>query len=133
MNVLIVEDSLPYQTLLRLVVNAIEDATINDVVGSVREAVNAIRRQVPDVILLDIQLEDGNGMEVLDAMREHGIQAHVAVVSMLDEDMYRRTYLAAGAEAYFSKRASHDSLKAWLRRLQSQTPHAASLVHKGSP
>lgn len=88
-----------------------------------------------DLVVSDMQLPDGSGLDVVQAVRTHPMHAHVPILilsSQLDPERVNRAY-ALGANAYISKgmrgrsvtemlRALHDH---WLKDAQLPTPRRA--------
>jgi len=78
--------------------------------GSVSEALAAIRELDPDVILVDISLEDSNGLELIKLIDDLGLQIPMLVLSMHDESLYAEHALRAGASGYVMKQAASNTL-----------------------
>ena len=78
--------------------------------GSVSEALPAIRELDPDVILVDISLEDSNGLELIKMIDDLGLQIPMLVLSMHDESLYAEHALRAGASGYVMKQAAANTL-----------------------
>lgn len=78
--------------------------------GSVSGALPAIQRQAPDVILVDISLEDSNGLELIRRIDDLGLQIPMLVLSMHDESLYAEHALRAGASGYVMKQAASSTL-----------------------
>ena len=78
--------------------------------GSVSEALPAIRELDPDVILVDISLEDSNGLELIKMIDDLGLQIPMLVLSMHDESLYAEHALRAGASGYVMKQAASNTL-----------------------
>jgi two-component system response regulator NreC len=82
-----------------------------DVVGEasgVKEALERARLLRPDVVVLDIALGDGSGLDVIADLREGG--ARVVILSMQDEPSYARKAFELGAQGYVVKDAADDEL-----------------------
>jgi DNA-binding NarL/FixJ family response regulator len=77
----------------------------------------AIRELDPDVVVIEISLKQGDGIELLRDVRAHHPQLAVLVLSMHDEAIYAERMLAAGANGYITKRAPSDQFLASLRRV----------------
>jgi signal transduction histidine kinase/CheY-like chemotaxis protein len=79
------------------------------------ESVEAVLRERPDVILLDIMLPGDSGWVVLVRLKEHHGTRHipVAVISIVDEPGRSR---ALGAVAHFTKPVTRAQLAAFLQR-----------------
>ena len=78
--------------------------------GCVSVALEAIKKIGPDVILVDISLEDSNGMELIKAIDDLGLQIPMLVLSMHDESLYAEHALRAGASGYVMKQAASSTL-----------------------
>lgn len=78
--------------------------------GSVSEALEALKTLGPDVILVDISLEDSNGLELIKLVDDLGMQIPMLVLSMHDEALYAEHALRAGASGYVMKQAASNTL-----------------------
>ena len=78
--------------------------------GNVSDAFRAIRKIDPDVILVDISLEDSNGLELIRQIDDLGLQIPTLVLSMHDESLYAEHALRAGASGYVMKQAAATTL-----------------------
>lgn len=78
--------------------------------GNVSDALSAIRELDPDVILVDISLEDSNGLELIKLIDDLGLQIPMLVLSMHDESLYAEHALRAGASGYVMKQAASNTL-----------------------
>ncbi|MGY3264730.1 putative bifunctional diguanylate cyclase/phosphodiesterase [Lysobacter sp. HA35] len=116
MRVVIVEDSdLVYAALLEV----LADCVSVDVVGravSQTDAIAMILSQAPDVVLLDLSLSPGSGLEVLRTIRDAGSTSRVFVVSNQSEDAMRIRCLQEGADAFFDKCSDLNLLVQHLER-----------------
>jgi DNA-binding response OmpR family regulator len=94
-RILIVEDSTLVTDAFRILF--IETGYDVDVASTVAEAIERGTANTADIMLLDLSLPDGNGLEVLEALRERGAPPR-ATLAMTghDDAKTRRTCLAAG-------------------------------------
>jgi DNA-binding NarL/FixJ family response regulator len=79
---------------------------------SVDECVYAILRTWPDVVVLDVALQDGTGLQVLHRVETVGVKVRFVVYTNRTERQYRERYLAAGATAFLDKSAGFEQLRA---------------------
>jgi DNA-binding NarL/FixJ family response regulator len=79
------------------------------------EALRAIRRTKPDLVLLDISLKGSDGIELLKELRAGGDDTHVLVLSMHDETLYADRSLRAGARGYIMKHEAPQVLLTAIR------------------
>lgn len=72
--------------------------------GSTAEAVALVSQQQPDVVLLDISLRDGSGLELIRELKSCSPSSRIIVVSMYDDANHVQRALREGADGYVSKR-----------------------------
>ena len=77
----------------------------------------------PDLLVLDLNLPDGNGWTLLARLREAGALPHTLVLSVCDEELYALRLLRAGARGYLMKNEPTEHIAAALRDI-----HAGNLV-----
>ena len=94
-RVLVVEDSVLISSALRILLES-NDYEVT-VAGTAEEALDAASTNLPDVMLLDLTLPDGDGLSVLTdlAARGDGIPVTLAMTGH-DDDITRQRSLAAG-------------------------------------
>ena len=78
--------------------------------GGVTEALPAIQKLGPDVLLVDISLGESNGLELIQTIDDLGLQIPMLVLSMHDESLYAEHALRAGASGYVMKQAASSTL-----------------------
>lgn len=76
------------------------------------EAVAVVREHRPDVVLMDIEMPGGDG---IDAIREIGTKSRAIVVSMHANEEQKERAKAAGARGFFSKAVPLQTLAAAIR------------------
>lgn len=97
------------QGLIKLIEQE-KDLEVCGEAGSVAEALGGIQEKSPDVILVDISLEDSNGLELIKTIDDLGLQIPTLVLSMHDESLYAEHALRAGASGYVMKQAASSTL-----------------------
>lgn len=78
--------------------------------GSAAEALPAIARAQPDVVIVDISLPGRDGIELIKDIKSHQRDALIMVYSMHDESLYAERALRAGATGYVMKNDSTENL-----------------------
>jgi DNA-binding NarL/FixJ family response regulator len=73
-------------------------------------SIDGILSAHPDVVVLDVQLEGGTGLEVLRAVREADPQIAFVVFSNNSAPAYRKRYIGAGATQFLDKSTEFDQL-----------------------
>jgi DNA-binding NarL/FixJ family response regulator len=93
-----------------------------EVVASVsraREAVDLIRSQDVDVVLMDLRLPDMDGLTATRLIKQAAPKTAVLVVTAYGEQSYREQALRAGADGYVLKETPRDALLQAIRRAAS--------------
>jgi DNA-binding NarL/FixJ family response regulator len=118
-RVLIVDDHPIVRQGLRRMIETEADLVVCGEVQTEREARAAIRALVPDVVIVDISLAQGDGLELVRDVHAQRPDLPMLVLSMHDELIYGERLLAAGASGYIMKQAASDQLLVALRRVLS--------------
>ncbi|NOI68291.1 response regulator transcription factor [Vibrio sp. 99-8-1] len=87
-----------------------DNLTIIRCVGTGSEALTATRDLAPDVLLLDINMPDLNGIEVLEQLQKEQSTVAVIMLSMHDTKEYVVRSIKAGAKGYVLKDVGSDDL-----------------------
>lgn len=91
--------------------------------GSVAEAMQLLRDKVPAFAVLDMRLEDGNGLKIVEAVREKRENARIVMVTGYGAIATAVAAVKAGAVDYLSKPADADDVvKALLATGDSPEP-----------
>jgi two-component system response regulator NreC len=105
-RVLIVDDHAVVRSGLRRVLEAESDLEVVGEAGDLRTAVFETRAQKPDVVLMDLVMPGGSGIEATVAVLKEAPEATVLVLSMQDDPRYVREAFEAGASGYVLKEAA---------------------------
>jgi DNA-binding NarL/FixJ family response regulator len=116
-RVLIVDDHPIVRQGLRRIMENEDDLVVCGEAESVREARTAIKELSPDVMIVDISLKQGDGIELVRDVRAHHPQLPILVLSMHDETIYAERMLSAGANGYIMKLAASEQFLVALRRV----------------
>ncbi len=109
---LIVEDEMPVRKFLRVALNAEGHRVIES--ASATEAVQLVASHNPEIVLLDLGLPDGDGIEVTKKLREWS-SVPIIVLSARGGEGDKVAALDAGADDYLTKPFSVQELKARMR------------------
>jgi DNA-binding NarL/FixJ family response regulator len=89
--------------------------------GTAPQAVFLVEQRVPDLVIVDIFLENSSGLDLVKYLRQHHRDVAVLVVSMHDEMVYAERALKAGARGYVMKQeASRTILDAMRKALRGE-------------
>jgi DNA-binding NarL/FixJ family response regulator len=95
-----------------------------------QQCVNLAKELQPDVILLDIRMPEGDGLEILEQLREEAPDARVIILSTYDNPTYIARAVTLGASDYLLKGISRDELIAAIRAIHAGDTSRRSNVLK---
>jgi DNA-binding NarL/FixJ family response regulator len=114
-RVLIVDD----QTLIRdglvTICERLADVDVVATAGNGEEALDAVARSAPDVVLMDLRMPKMDGIEATRIIRERHPTTNVVVLTTYSDDDSITAALAAGALGYLTKDAGRDDIDRALR------------------
>lgn len=109
-QLMIVDDHPLYRQGIRGVFERAEDVRVVAEVGTAAEAVARCRAAPPDVLILDVNLPDRNGVEVARELREVAPETGILVLSAHDDEPYVLALAEAGARGYLLKTATDEEI-----------------------
>lgn len=110
MNIFLVEDSQSIRRLLVRRLEALRGARIVGEANGQEQALALIPWLQPDMVLLDLSLASGSGLQVLARLRRGGFQGRVMVLTAQALDAYRQACEDAGADGFYDKASGLDTL-----------------------
>jgi len=110
-HVFIVEDSTAIRERLAALLRDIEGVSIVGEADSIRAAVEGILRTRPESVVLDIQLLDGSGVEVLREVCPRAPEVVFVVLTNHAHAQYRRICMEAGASHFLDKSTEFGKIK----------------------
>lgn len=130
-RVLVVDDEPQIRRYLRVSLSA-ENLDVVEAANAA-EGLASVRRDKPDVVILDLGLPDGDGLELIPLIRALSA-APIIVLSVRDDEAVKVRALDAGADDYLSKPFGTAELLARIRaalRHQLQAAGAQPVVETG--
>jgi DNA-binding NarL/FixJ family response regulator len=115
--VLIVDDHPLLRDGLGKVLNQQVDFRVCGEAGDARGALAAIPKCRPDVVIVDLTMEDGNGLDLIKDIRAQHAALPVLVLSMHHENLYAERAIRAGAQGYVMKREPVGTVVDSLRKV----------------
>lgn len=109
-TVVVVEDHTLLRQSLTKTVGALEGFEVVGEVGRGDEAATAIARTKPDVVLLDISIPGGTGLDVARNLKKVEPSPRLLFLTMRDDDASISCAIGLGADGYVLKTASTDEL-----------------------
>lgn len=122
-TLIIVEDDADVCQRLSQLINGHEDFELLDCSGSMTEGLAALQLHKPDILLTDLGLPDGSGVEIIKAIEKLHLDSQAMVISGFQDEHIVFQALAAGAKSYILK---HD-------QSQKITDAILSMMNGGAP
>jgi DNA-binding NarL/FixJ family response regulator len=116
-RVLIVDDHAVVRAGLRLLLDGEDDIEVVGEAGTAREAVLEARSAKPDLVLMDVTMPDGSGLDVVPTLLHEHDNVRVLVLSMEDDPRYVREAFSVGASGYVLKEAADSDVVAAIREV----------------
>ncbi len=85
--------------------------------ADVAEAIQEVERTQPDLVLVDLALKSGHGLELLEKLKARNPQIKTLVSSMQDETLFAERVLQAGAMGYITKQEPPEMLVRAVRQV----------------
>jgi DNA-binding NarL/FixJ family response regulator len=126
MTVLIADDSQVVVERLRATLSELRGIELAGHAGTVPEALHAVRSLRPDVVILDLQMPGGRGMDVLKTIRREQPGSTVIVLTNHSHLQYRKRCLENGARSFLDKSTEFQKVAAVLRELAGCETQEAS-------
>jgi DNA-binding NarL/FixJ family response regulator len=99
------------------VVSRFQEIRVVDEVSDAPQAVESIARHKPDIVILDIQMPGGSGIEVLKTIKKNKPSPIVIMFTNYPYPQYRAKCMEAGADFFFDKSLEFDALTETLKNL----------------
>jgi len=109
-RLLLVDDHAVVRSGLRMLLENESDMEIIGEAGSAAEALQAVERLQPDIVLLDIGLPDISGIEVARQVKQRSPATAIVALTIHEDEEYFFKMLEAGAVGYVPKRAAPEEL-----------------------
>ena len=109
-RVLVVDDHSVVRAGLRSLLNAQDDITVVGEAGTVEEAVRRVGFDEPDLVVMDVQLPDGTGVDACRDIRSRWPEVKVLILTSFADDGALHAAILAGAAGYVLKRIKSEEL-----------------------
>jgi DNA-binding NarL/FixJ family response regulator len=136
-RILCVDDHPLIREGIAIVINSEPDMAIVSEAANSQEALQKFREHRPDVVLMDLRLPDGSGIDTMIAIRNEFADARIVILTTFEGDVEIHRALEAGARAYLLKSMPAEEIINTIRSVHAgrkTVPHqiAATLAeHMG--
>lgn len=114
-NVIIADDQELIRQSLKIILSANKDINIIDTVCNGKEVLNSIKKNKPDIILMDIRMPEMDGVQCTQIVKKDYPNIKIIVLTTFDDDEYIFDALKYGASGYLLKGVSMNELVEGIR------------------
>lgn len=114
-KLLIADDQELIRQSLQIVLNTKEDMKVIDVAANGQEVIQSVRKNAPDVILMDIRMPKIDGVQCTKIIKENYPDIKIIILTTFDDDEFVYNALKFGASGYLLKGVSMDELASAIR------------------
>jgi DNA-binding NarL/FixJ family response regulator len=118
-NVLIVDDSQVLREDLKNILSTIDNIKLVGEAENARKAIQLTRMLNPDIIILDIDLQIGNGIDVLSALRKDEELPTIIMFTNYNSGAFKTLSFKLGAKYFFDKSNNIEELIDTLKKIAS--------------
>ncbi|MDQ1341755.1 MAG: hypothetical protein QG571_371 [Pseudomonadota bacterium] len=130
-RILLADDHALVRAGIRALLESLPGVEVVGETGDGLEAVEQVRRDPPDVILLDITLPGMNGLEAAARIAKLDVPTRVLMLSMHASAEYAARALAAGAAGYLNKDSAFDELATALEEILAGRRYLCRAIDAG--
>ena len=133
-RVIIVDDIAETRENIRKLLQFESDVEVIGVARTGREAIDLSKEAKPDVVLMDINMPDMDGITATDAIRKILPYVQIVILSVQSDSNYMRRAMMAGATDFLTKPPTIDELNSAIRRAgaKAHTERAKIIPPQGS-
>ena len=117
MNVLLVEDDAAFRAAFAASISREPDFSLLGACSTLAEARAVIVQTLPEVLLVDLGLPDGDGVELIREAYERSPRVNIMVVTIFGDEHHVFRALEAGASGYLLKDAAPEEIATSIRQL----------------
>lgn len=121
-TLLIVDDSDLIRASLRSLLGSVTGIASIREATTLDEALTSVWRDPPMLVILDLSLPDGLGINIIERLKQLSPTLWLAVLTIHADSFYRQHCLALGADWFFDKATETDQLLDVIRQLIVQNP-----------
>lgn len=125
-SIVLVDDHAIVREGFKRLIELEDDLDVKAECRSADEAVEAVMRERPDLVALDLSLPDGGGLPLIEHLLSVSPKTRIVVLSMHDGEPYVSEALRRGASGYVTKGVAPEELVAGLREVMQGTTYLSS-------
>lgn len=116
-KILIADGSVIFRDRLKRIISETYNMHVVTEANLGNEALDMVTKKDFDLVILDIELHDRNGLDILKEIKDRRPDLSILMMSMFPEEQYRASVLKAGADGYVTKETVPDELMHAIRQV----------------
>ena len=120
-KILIADDQELIRQSLLIILNSVEDFYVTDTAADGEEVIQSVKREKPDVILMDIRMPKMDGVICTQILKDKYPDIKIIILTTFDDDQYVFDALKFGASGYLLKGISMKELSDAIRKVYQGT------------
>lgn len=132
-NIVVVDDHPLMLKGVKIAVDSSIDMEVTGEASNWQELLEILDDHIPDIVILDINIPQKSGLDILKDLQNRHPNLPVLILSMHSEERFAIRALKAGAKGYLNKSSISDELEKAIRRIVTRnkryiTPKVAELI-----
>ncbi|MEX2185499.1 MAG: response regulator transcription factor [Pirellulales bacterium] len=127
-KILIVDDHPLVREGLALRISTQQDLQVVGEAATEEEAIAMVKETAPDLVIVDISLKSGHGIDVIKQVKSRHPAVKMLVVSGYQESLYAERALRAGAQGYLNKQESNAKLLEAIRAVLAGERYVSPVI-----
>jgi DNA-binding NarL/FixJ family response regulator len=119
LKIFIVDDHEFFRNGLKMVINRLKYAKVTGEAANGREFLDLLAKEEPDIVLIDIQMPQMNGIEATRQALEEYPDLKIVALTMFEDEEYIQRMIDAGAKGFLLKNITKEILDQALQAIQS--------------
>ena len=119
LKIFIVDDHEFFRNGLKMVINRLKYAKVTGEAANGREFLDMLAKEEPDIVLIDIQMPQMNGIEATRQALEDYPDLKIVALTMFEDEEYIQRMIDAGAKGFLLKNITKEILDQALQAIQS--------------
>jgi DNA-binding NarL/FixJ family response regulator len=117
-NVFIVENSKMFSSWIESELKKIESLNLIGIAQDMKLGLNSILEMNPQIIILDLFLDEGSGLRILQTIREHGLP--IKIIVFTNYTFYKAECEKLGSDYFFDKSKEFDEMVSTVKLLSEE-------------
>jgi len=131
MKILICDDHKIVREGLCQILGRLSEITLISEAGNGNEAIDLLKKDDYNILLLDISLPDKSGLEVLQTVKERWPAINVLMLSMMPQEQYAIRALKMGASGYLTKDTASEELLIAVKKVSEGGKYISTSLAEG--